>query len=198
MVLVQVPTSMCLARLGRGQPQPGPQKCTKWPGERLGRARWKPLCVPDTRWEAIRDVRGGQMAGSPRTCCCVWGCRYFGGKRKTHTHTHTSFSVTGPLGQCLFDFMLGRGCFSDTGLFPSEIKAFGSVRCGPTMTGSFHMVFQGAESRVMFVLHWARLAVVRTLWMRKMSARDGLVLGLGRVHVRRERTLGGVGRDVGP
>lgn len=69
--------------------------------------------------------------------------------------------MTGPLGQCLFDFVLGRGCCSDTGLFPSEIKAFCSVRCGPTMTGSFHMAFEGAESRAMFALHWARLAVVR-------------------------------------
>ena len=38
--------------------------------ERVGRGGRGPLCAPDTRWDAKRDVRAGQMAGFPRTCCC--------------------------------------------------------------------------------------------------------------------------------
>lgn len=42
--------------------------------ERVGRGGRGPLCAPDTRWDAKRDVRAGQMAGFPRTCCCCCCC----------------------------------------------------------------------------------------------------------------------------
>lgn len=83
--------------------------------ERVGRGGRGPLCAPDTRWDAKRDVRAGQMAGFPRTCCCCCCIGYKIFWREEKMLKTKVFPVTGPLDKCLFDSMCawGRGCRSE-------------------------------------------------------------------------------------
>lgn len=87
---------------------------------------------------------------------------------------------------------LGAWLLLRTGLFPSEIKALCSVRCGPTNEGEFPYGLSGSrEGSDVCTLVSTGWPLFRELFEGKgPQLRDEFVLGPGCAHVQRQRVMG--------